>query len=55
MTKIEDVIDEALIKTFGAGRFSGIAYEVNVPETIEEIEADHNYLVEAFWHLFVNA
>ena len=54
-TKIEDIIDEALIKTFGSGKFRGIAYEVNVPEDIDEIEADHNYLVEAFWHLFVNA
>jgi PAS domain S-box-containing protein len=54
-TDIQEVIDEALIKTFGSGRFSGIAYEVNMPEHLEEIEADHNYLVEAFWHLFVNA
>ena len=54
-TDIQEVIDEALIKTFGSGRFSGVAYEVNMPEHIEEIEADHNYLVEAFWHLFVNA
>ncbi len=54
-TDIQEVIDEALIKTFGSGRFSGVAYEVNMPEHLEEIEADHNYLVEAFWHLFVNA
>jgi PAS domain S-box-containing protein len=55
ITNIEDIIDEALIKTFGSGKFSSIAYEVNVPEHLDEIEADHNYLVEAFWHLFVNA
>ncbi|HOO38040.1 MAG TPA: response regulator [Deltaproteobacteria bacterium] len=54
-TNIEDVIDEALIKTFGSGRFGGVAYEVNVPDAIDMIEADHNYLVEVFWHLFVNA
>ncbi len=54
-TDIEEVIDEALIKTFGSGRFSGVAYEVNTPENLEEIEADRSYLVEAFWHLFVNA
>ncbi len=54
-TNIEEVIDEALIKTFGSGKFSAVAYEVSVPENLEEIEADHNYLVEAFWHLFVNA
>lgn len=54
-TDIQEVIDEALIKTFGSGRFSGVAYEVNMPEHLEKIEADHNYLVEAFWHLFVNA
>ena len=28
---------------------------MNVPEKLEMIEADPNYLVEAFWHLFVNA
>ncbi|MBN2297373.1 MAG: response regulator [Deltaproteobacteria bacterium] len=55
VTKIEDIIDEALIKTFGSGKFTGVAYEVSVPEDLDEIEADHNYLVEAFWHLFVNA
>lgn len=54
-TSIEEVIDEALIKTFGSGKFSAVTYEVSVPENLEEIEADHNYLVEAFWHLFVNA
>jgi PAS domain S-box-containing protein len=54
-TSIEDVIDDALIKTFGSGKFSGITYEVKVPEEVEDIEADHNYLVEAFWHLFINA
>ncbi len=54
-TNIEDVIDEALIKTFGSGRFSGVAYEVNVPENLDTIEADQSYLVEAFWHLLVNA
>ncbi|MCK7515405.1 MAG: hypothetical protein MZV70_73090 [Desulfobacterales bacterium] len=31
MTHIEDIIDDALIKTFGSGKFSGVAYEVNVP------------------------
>jgi PAS domain S-box-containing protein len=55
MTSIEDVVDDALIKTFGSGRFSGVAYEVNIPQGLEEIYADHDYLVEAFWHLFVNA
>ncbi|MGC9325193.1 MAG: two-component system sensor histidine kinase NtrB, partial [Desulfomonilia bacterium] len=54
-TNIEDVIDDALIKTFGTGKFSGISYEVNMPDDIEEIVADHDYLVEAFWHLFLNA
>jgi PAS domain S-box-containing protein len=54
-TSIEEVIDEALIKTFGSGKFSAVAYEVSIPENLEDIEADHNYLVEAFWHLFVNA
>jgi PAS domain S-box-containing protein len=55
MTSIEGVIDDALIKTFGSGKFSGVTYEVNVPQGIEDIYADHDYLVEAFWHLFVNA
>ncbi|HHO77124.1 MAG TPA: hybrid sensor histidine kinase/response regulator [Deltaproteobacteria bacterium] len=55
LTKIEDIIDEALIKTFCSGKFTGVAYEVNIPEELEEIDADHDYLVEAFWHLFVNA
>jgi PAS domain S-box-containing protein len=54
-TSIDEVIDEALIKTFGSGKFSAVAYEVSLPENLEEIEADHNFLVEAFWHLFVNA
>lgn len=54
-TNIEEVIDDALIKTFGSGKFSAVSYEVSVPENLENIEADHNYLVEAFWHLFVNA
>ncbi|MFY9397286.1 MAG: response regulator [Desulfomonilia bacterium] len=54
-TDIRAVIDEALIKTFGTSKFSGVTYEVNIPEDIEEIEADHNYLVEAFWHIFTNA
>ncbi|HNY65632.1 MAG TPA: response regulator [Deltaproteobacteria bacterium] len=54
-TSMEEVIDEALIKTFGSGKFSAVDYEVSIPENLEEIEADHNYLVEAFWHLFVNA
>lgn len=55
MTSIEGVVDDALIKTFGSGKFSGVTYEVNVPQGIEDIYADHDYLVEAFWHLFVNA
>jgi PAS domain S-box-containing protein len=55
MTHIEDIINDALIKSFGSGKFSGVAYEVNVPQGIEEIYADHDFLVEAFWHLFVNA
>lgn len=55
MTRIEDVIEDALIKTFGSGKFAQVAYEVNIPEGVEEIYADHNFLVEAFWHLFVNA
>ena len=55
MTNIEDIVDEALIKTFGSGKFSQVAYEVGVPQGLEEIYADHDYLVEAFWHLFVNA
>ncbi|MEA2101028.1 MAG: response regulator [Thermodesulfobacteriota bacterium] len=55
MTGLEDIIDKALIKTMGAGKFKGITYNVNMPEHIGEIHADHNYLVEAFWHLFVNA
>ncbi len=54
-TRILEVIDDALIKTFGSGKFNAITYEVSAPEDIEEIEADHTYLVEAFWHLFVNA
>jgi PAS domain S-box-containing protein len=55
MTHIEDIINDALIKSFGSGKFSGVAYEVNVPQGLEEIYADHDFLVEAFWHLFVNA
>jgi PAS domain S-box-containing protein len=55
MTHIEDVIENALIKTFGSGKFSGVAYEVNVPSGLEEVYADHDFLVEAFWHLFTNA
>jgi signal transduction histidine kinase len=55
MTHIEDIINDALIKSFGPGKFSGVAYEVNVPQGLEEIYADHDFLVEAFWHLFVNA
>jgi PAS domain S-box-containing protein len=55
MTHIEDIINDALIKTFGSGKFSGVAYEVNVPSGLEEIHADHVFLVEAFWHLFMNA
>jgi PAS domain S-box-containing protein len=55
MTHIEDIINDALIKSFGSGKFSGVAYEVNVPQGIEEIYADYDFLVEAFWHLFVNA
>ena len=54
-TSIGEVIDEALVKTFGSGKFSLVTYEVSIPENLEEIEADHSYLVEAFWHLFVNA
>jgi signal transduction histidine kinase len=54
-TDIHEVIDEALIRTFGPSTFSGVTYEVNIPEDIGEIEADRNYLVEAFWHMFVNA
>jgi PAS domain S-box-containing protein len=54
-TSIEEVIDEALIKTFGSGKFSGVAYDVSIPENLEDLDADHNYLVEAFWHLFLNA
>lgn len=54
-TSIEDVIDEALVKTFSPGRFSGIKYVINMPTGIEPITADYNYLVEAFWHLFKNA
>lgn len=54
-TSIETVIDEALVKTFGPGRFDGVQYTVNLPEGIETINADHDYLVEAFWHLFKNA
>ncbi len=55
MTHIEDIVNDALIKSFGSGKFSGVAYEVNVPQGLEEIYADHDFLVEAFWHLFVNA
>ncbi|MDT8271901.1 MAG: ATP-binding protein [Desulfomonilia bacterium] len=55
ITNIEEVIDDALIKNFGSGRFSGISYEVNMPGDLEEIVADPVYLVEAFWHLFENA
>jgi len=55
MTRIEDIVESALIKTFGSGKFSGVAYEVNIPPDLEEIYADHDFLVEAFWHLFVNA
>jgi PAS domain S-box-containing protein len=54
-TRIEDVVENALIKTFGSGRFSQVAYQVNIPPGIEEIYADQDFLVEAFWHLFVNA
>lgn len=54
-TNIEEVIEEALVKTFGSGKFSAVAYEVHAPEDLEDIEADHSFLVEAFWHLFVNA
>lgn len=54
-TEIEEVIDNALIKTFGAGRFGGVSYEVNVPEDLGCIIADQTYLVEALWHLFTNA
>jgi PAS domain S-box-containing protein len=54
-TSIGEVVDEALIKTFGSGKFTGIAYDVSIPEGVEDIDADHKYLVEAFWHLFVNA
>lgn len=54
-TNIEEVIEEALIKTFGSGKFGAVAYEVHTPENLEDIEADRNFLVEAFWHLFVNA
>jgi len=55
LTRIEDVIEDALIKTFGSGKFSQVAYEVNVSDDIEDICADRDFLVEAFWHLFVNA
>ena len=55
LTDIEDVIDESLIRAVGGGRFQDITYEVNLPEDLEPITADHNFLVEAFWHLFVNA
>lgn len=54
-TNIKDVIDNALIKTFESGKFSGITYTVHLPDKEEEIIADHNYLVEAFCHLFANA
>ncbi|MEA3223433.1 MAG: response regulator [Thermodesulfobacteriota bacterium] len=54
-SNIKDVIDTALIKTFESGKFSGITYTVHLPDKEEEILADHNYLVEAFWHLFANA
>jgi PAS domain S-box-containing protein len=55
MAHIEDIIERALIKTFGSGKFGGVAYEVNVSPGMEEIYADQDFLVEAFWHLFVNA
>jgi PAS domain S-box-containing protein len=55
LTSIEDVIEEALIKTFASGRFGSVKYIINMPSGIEQINADHNYLVEAFWHLFKNA
>ncbi|HOJ13232.1 MAG TPA: response regulator [Deltaproteobacteria bacterium] len=54
-THIEDVIENALIKTFGSGKFSQVTYTVNIAPGIEDIYADHDFLVEAFWHLFVNA
>mgnify|MGYP000843882239 CR=1 FL=1 len=54
-TDIEDVIDEALVKTFTPGRFDSVRYSINIPEEIEQIKADRDYLVEAFWHLFVNS
>lgn len=52
---IEDVIDEALIQTFSKQDLTGIQYEVDIPSELEEINADRNSLIEAFWHLFVNA
>ncbi|MCD6569203.1 MAG: response regulator [Deltaproteobacteria bacterium] len=55
LANIKDVIDNALIKTFSSGKFSRVTYTVDLPDKEEKIIADHNYLVEAFWHLFSNA
>lgn len=52
---IQSIIDQALIKTLAPGHYPGVCYEVNVVDDVDELVADHNYLVEAFNHLFENA
>jgi PAS domain S-box-containing protein len=52
---IRDVIAEALQKTFADGTFQGIRYVVNTPAELSHIQADRDFMIEAFGNLIRNA
>jgi PAS domain S-box-containing protein len=52
---IRDVISEAIQKTFEDGSFQGIRHVVNTPSGLSQIQADRDFMIEAFGNLFKNA
>jgi PAS domain S-box-containing protein len=52
---IRDVIEEAIQKTFADGTFQGIRYVLNTPAGLPQIQADRDFMIEAFGNLIKNA
>ncbi len=52
---IRDVVAEVIQKTFSEGAFQGIKYVVNAPEGLSHIQADRDFMIEAFSNLIKNA
>jgi PAS domain S-box-containing protein len=52
---IRDIIDEAIQQIFANGAFPGIRYIVNTPDGLPNIQADKDFMIEAFGNLIKNA